>query len=176
MAPQVPGFDEPSPTPRRRRRQRSTLRWLPRRLLRPFLVIAACLAVIFISVNWALRNQSRLDIQHRNTAVMDGYRKALEKHLEKSGAYPASLAELPPLRRNVWQGQDVDDWGETLHYESDSTRYVLVSYGSDFKPDGHDYWALRNGHAPDTPAEDICRDWPADQIASDLGWHRVCER
>lgn len=82
------------------------------------------------------------------------------------------------LRRQAMETPDVprlcktgkDRWGNAIHYESKGDRYVLVSFGRDGKPDGVDYWRLREQNT----YRRVCGDLDADYVVSDRGSHQGC--
>jgi len=106
---------------------------------------------------------------HADCQAVDAY---LRQYFESNRRYPAQLADaLRPHPR----GLDLltDTWGHPLLYESDGTMFLLVSYGRDGRPDGSDYRVLRAlGDLPN--GWNICGNYDADEVMSDLGWHRLC--
>ena len=89
----------------------------------------------------------------------------LEDYEKSHGDFPDRIAEA--LRPNFQIAND--GWGNPYHYEHRPGCFILVSYGSDEKPDGIDYWALREQNSN----EDIDGKFKADHLISDRGWHRV---
>jgi hypothetical protein len=59
-------------------------------------------------------------------------------------------------------------------YQSRGTAFILVSFGRDNKPDGIDYWKMREINEQDSEKRLTCYHPNADQVISDLGIHRAC--
>lgn len=71
---------------------------------------------------------------------------AVERFRSRHGAYPASLAELPPDLRD---GLPVDPWsGQPLCYRREGNRYMLYAVGPDGRDDGGTW--IRGQGGPDT--------------------------
>jgi len=95
----------------------------------------------------------------------------LTKFKTAHGTYPFYLNDLPVDRGQRARGAvPVDYWGHPLYFEARNDSFILISFGRDGKPDGLDYWSLRE------KGEDvsICHDWDADQVMSDRWFHREC--
>ncbi len=139
------------------------------------LMIGAGVAIALIGLFWfgwvypgVLRAK-----QVRSLADMQIIWHHVEEHRERTGAYPRALHEVIPGRLAAVLA--ADGWGGRWLYESDGDRFVLVSYGKDRKPDGTDYWALRESGPTadqDWEAARIAGLWNADQVVSDRGWLR----
>jgi len=90
----------------------------------------------------------------------------LKKVQIETGRYPLDLSRI-----TTDLGMPTDRWGRPWVYLSDGEMFVLVSLGTDGRPDGTNYLGMR---AEDGPVENFCPDVNADQVVSDLGWHRRC--
>src|SRR5262249_18790550 len=93
--------------------------------------------------------------------------RRIREYRERFGRFPKVLDEVSVA------GPPVDGWGHDFHYESNGAAFVLVSFGRDGKPDGTDYWQLRE--TGDHPSGwNICGTFDADEVMSDTGWQRAC--
>lgn len=108
--------------------------------------------------------------QVRNHAQCQVVEARLRQAFESNGRYPITLAEVG---RSHGEDHSIDSWGHSLFYQSDGSTFLLVSYGRDGRPDGSDYLALREqGDHPG--GYNTCGNFDADEVMSDLGWHRLC--
>jgi hypothetical protein len=135
------------------------------------LIIAAYL-IVFLGVVFAFWIFVARPFIHRgrqvsNCANLWTFGRCLHEYKEKHGNYPARLADGIPL--DWFDGRD--SWGNDILYLSDGTSFVLVSCGSDGKPDGINYLAI---HPSDRRPEEDCDDATVDQILTDTGWYRAC--
>ncbi len=105
--------------------------------------------------------------QVRTLADMDIVRSVLAEYRAAHGEYPDDLetAFLEARRTPIL----TDAWGTRLVYESRGASYVLASLGADRRPDTPDFWEIRRNARG---AVSVAGQWKADQVASDLGWHR----
>ena len=103
---------------------------------------------------------------NRTAALMRMAHEYLDKYKERNMDYPARLSDGIPSKLSFLLK---DGWSNGYYYEHRVGAYILVSYGSDEKPDGIDYWDLRERNN----FEDISGNFKADIVISDLGWHRV---
>jgi hypothetical protein len=98
-------------------------------------------------------------------ANMQSITMYLEDYHNSHGDFPDHFSDALPndslLKR--------DGWSQEYHYEHRPGAFILVSFGSDGKSDGIDYWALREQRQE----KGVQRDYKADQVVSDRGWHRV---
>ena len=133
------------------------------------LLAAICFFAVFVLVPCvSLRRQ----LGGHHILNPRGYAK---KYLAQHGRYPATLAELcrqhgatddlPSLCKS-----GKDRWGHPIHYESRRDRFIIVSYGADGKPDGTDYWRVREQES----YRNVCGDLDADYVQSDRGEHQGC--
>lgn len=135
-------------------------------------VLAVLLAVAAIFYFGWLRPVLLKGRQIGNHAHLQGLDACLREYVQLHGQYPRQLIEaLPPERRTP--ESTTDNWGHPFHYSSDGATFLLVSHGRDGKPDGSDYAALRAA-GPYPPDGLICGKNDADEVMSDLGWHRAC--
>jgi len=108
--------------------------------------------------------------QVRNHGFAQHLAALVSQYSQSHGQLPKHLGEL---------GGDLaatlakDAWGNLFHFESRGEAFVLVSYGRDWRPDGTDYWALRE--QGDHPSGwRICGDFDRDEVVSDVGYLRIC--
>lgn len=107
-----------------------------------------------------------------NHARCQGIDACVRQYFETAGRFPLTLGEAVPQALRAGD-QVLDGWGHEFLYKSDGKTFLLVSYGRDGKSDGSDYLALRaSGNHP--PGDSICGQYDADEVMSDVGWHRLC--
>ena len=111
--------------------------------------------------------------QVQNLIAGRSYVTIIDEYRDTSGVLPSSLSQLD---LPAWATEDhLDAWGRPFVYEVKSDGFVLVSYGRDGLPDGTDYWGIRDTSAQKGRSyQNICYEWDADQLFSDLGGHRAC--
>ena len=126
------------------------------------LVLAAAL-YYFLVIRPALNRAHQV----RSLADMNTIAALLREYKEENGEYPADLREAIPDRYSP--RILADGFNIPFYFESRDGGFILVSFGKDRKPDGTDYWALRDSSAP---MESVAGDFGADQVLSDHGWHR----
>ena len=127
----------------------------------PFVLLLAFAIYLWPVRPWMLRAKQVRSFS--NMALAAHY---LHKYKTLSGNYPTDLSTaLPEKARSIL----VDAWGYPLRYYSTGSAFILVSVGKDGKPDFADYWALRSAVQPRSI---VSGSWSADQVVSDLGWHR----
>jgi hypothetical protein len=112
--------------------------------------------------------------QINNLILFQAYETALQDYYKNHAAYPATLSDIFPDVYHPNCSPGIDYWNHALLYEQRSSNYILVSYGRNGKPDGLDYWKMRDAVAQGGREEHICGRWNADQVLSDVGWVRVC--
>jgi hypothetical protein len=113
--------------------------------------------------------------QVRNCANLQTLTFLVESYRDKTGRYPASLAQAvaassmdPPNKRFFSSARDA--WGHPYHYLVRGQAFILVSFGRDGVPDQLNYWnenAWREGYA-------VCRNLSADIFANRSGVVRCC--
>ncbi len=101
-------------------------------------MIVAGVILVMVSVGYAtiVRPFRLRETQIRNLVVMRSVDGELRIYREAHGVFPRSLENLPGV-------PNTDQWGTGFLYRSDGREYILVSYGSDSRPDGSDYLRMR---------------------------------
>jgi hypothetical protein len=113
--------------------------------------------------------------QINNLETFKGYRECLDRFREKAGRFPARFEEIRDCDiRYSSVPFGMDWWRNPVTYQSDGVRFVLVSLGRDGKADGLDPWKLRENNNHDSAVRRTCGHPDADQVMSDLGFHRAC--
>jgi hypothetical protein len=135
---------------------------------------AAVVLLVTIFGGWLVRRQMLWTSQIRNVELFKLYRAALDEYFEVHKVYPCALSEATANARWMDVRRNLDQWGYAVHYESRGASFVLVSFGRGGRPDGLDYWRLRELNDDSRVARDICFQWSADQVYSDRGFHRCC--
>ena len=144
--------------------------WIMRKRPMPKRLAVSTAIVLFVSIVsyiYPFRPTLLRSRQVRTLADMQFLRRVISKYQVCHGEYPGNLevafveTKKPPVM--------VDAWGTRFIYESHGSSYILASLGSDGVPDVPDLWEMR---AASHNAESVAGEWKADQIASDLGWHR----
>jgi hypothetical protein len=141
---------------------------------RSALLALASLAIAGGLALWLRASASDFEDQINNLETFKSYKQCLDDTRARLGLYPSALNDLRECFRygDVRLGEDW--WGNPLQFESDGTRFVLVSLGRDGAPDGLDPWSLR---LVDPKAmERTCGNPEADQVMSDRGFHRACTK
>lgn len=137
---------------------------LVRRLIATLTALLTVAGVIFAVNLWRAQNRSQ---QVRTLADMNYVAHYLKDYRKNHGTFPRHLrAALPQKHIPTLL---TDGFGFALHYETESDTFILVSFGARGRPDGINYWALRN--SPE-PMKSVAGDFSADQVLSDKGWHR----
>ena len=112
---------------------------------------------------------SRTQVQ--NHALLETYVKALESYYERNQRFPAALQQVSSSDDLTASPRDA--WGNPLHYDSNGSAFVLVSFGQGGEPDVGQF--ARIGYLKDFLIDfDICGNFPADEVVSNLGWHTRC--
>jgi Type II secretion system (T2SS), protein G len=141
----------------------------------------ALFGLLVATLGYALVVRPMLD-QGRQVATcanMRVTREILSRYRARQGLYPPTIAEaveadeLTAASRKFFAAAR-DSWGHQLHYESRGSAYILVSYGSDGKADGLDYWRVREQAQPRTTGGGCSPPTAADLIASDVAFHTCC--
>jgi Type II secretion system (T2SS), protein G len=141
------------------KRQRS----IPRPLVTTTLIVVLVSVATYV---YPFRPTMLRGRQIRTFANMQVIRAFLDDQFESHGQYPQDLDSVfQAKQRSVPQ----DGWESQYLYDSRGDSYILVGLGSDGKKDGSDYWRLRESVSQ---SESVAREWKADQVASDIGWHR----
>ena len=104
----------------------------------------------------------------------------LKQYFKRYGVYPESLDELCANTKDgetinsydlkLFCKDKLDQWGNQPFYQKRNAGFILVSYGSDGRPSGIDYWEIRE---KDTMLS-ICGYTSADIVISDKGHHLTC--
>src|SRR5262245_32784471 len=90
-------------------------------------------AILFVGTDIVLR-RIRHGRQVRTHAICQTYVAYLSSFRERSGHYPAMLADAVPSDRPGLKTTK-DAWNNVLYYESNGEGFVLASLGSDGQPD-----------------------------------------
>ena len=135
-------------------------KWLLR--ITVVLVVLAA-ALYFLQIRPTLNRAHQV----RSLADMNTIAALLREYRDQHGEYPADLREALPDRYS--SRILADGFNTPFHFESRDGGFILVSFGKDGKPDGTNYWLLRDSSAP---MESVAGDFSADQVLSDHGWHR----
>src|SRR5262249_1887527 len=99
----------------------------------------------------------------------------LRDYRSAHGEYPSYLVDLPADKGSRKTGDPpVDYWGHPIYFEVRNEKYLLLSFGRDGRPDGLDYWRLREQNDQRWSGVPVGYKWDADQVMSGLGFHRVC--
>jgi hypothetical protein len=114
--------------------------------------------------------------QHANAVNARLSESAISSYRAEHGRLPATLVEAEYRKDRRVQ---FDEYGRAYLYEKQGEAFILVSYGRDGKPDGTDYWSLREQPMPEHPNFEvgqysICGHFDADMVISDRGVHRAC--
>ena len=138
------------------------------KLFRWILTVATVLLILAGTVYiFQLRPAMLRSRQVRSLADMNAIARYLDDYQNVHKAYPTTLHEALPEK--YIPSLLKDGFGGHYLYESRPDGFILVSFGSGRKPDGLDYWNLRNS------SELVIRvagEFSADQVISDKGWHR----
>ncbi len=142
-----------------------------RRILKIAVICAGIISAIGLEeyVRWIRPFLGRAR-QIENVVHFEALSRELVRCYEENGRYPADLhAALGHL--DWFEGKD--SWGNSLFYMSDAELFLLVSLGSDGRPDGTNYLNARKDNSLPGFARP-CENFEADQILSDKGWYRAC--
>jgi len=128
---------------------------------------ASAVSSIIAFDNWtrSIRPRRFREHQVKISCVMQRAAQFLLEYKLKYGDFPDQLSKAMPVEDEFYKHR----WKYDLHYEHRSGAFILVDYGSDGKPDGIDYWALRERNN----VENVLGKFSTDLIVSDLGSHRV---
>jgi hypothetical protein len=137
---------------------------LVRRLIATLTALLTVAGVVFAINLWRAQNRSQ---QVRTLADMNYLAHFLVDYRKNHGTFPKRLRTALPQERIPTLLSD--GFGFALYYETKPDAFILVSFGARGKPDGIDYWALRN--SPE-PMKSVAGNFSADQVLSDKGWHR----
>ena len=115
----------------------------------------------------------------RNWVDVNLYRSAIEDFTERHGRLPATVDELEKERKTVLPAnhqfaEGRDSYGQKMFYQSRGTAFILVSFGSDGRPETGDYWRLRGHQEPYPATKSSCSQPGVDIICSDLSCYRSC--
>jgi hypothetical protein len=121
---------------------------------------------------WLRASIQAFNDQINNLETFKSYGHCLQESRARDGVYPNALDDIRGCFQYINVSVGTDWWGNPVQYQSDGTKFVLISFGRDGKPDGLDPWNLRERN--DTPAPMTCGNPDADQVMSDLGFHRAC--
>ena len=135
---------------------------VPRSILWTFATSAILAVFAWVSVIYPFLQRGR---RERTLADMKVTTDYLLSYKEIHKDFPNNLIEAIPTGKTLPQ----DGWSHDFHYEHHKGAFILVSYGSDGKPDGSDYWMLREQGI----VKDLVDNFKCDLVTSDRGWHRV---
>lgn len=145
------------------------------RKLKPYLAgFSLCLAIF--AGAYAYLVQQMMPVS--TFGLLKNLRGDLFDYHQASGAYPASLADLPKQGSR----EPVDAWGQPVIYRRVGDGYVIASFGRDGKEDQpYDWTAMHQlvfkennpPHSGPFRGAD-CQDLGVDQIATEGGWYRSC--
>jgi hypothetical protein len=133
-------------------------------------VLVPCAAIG--GVLWLRASAQAFNDQINNLETFKAYGQCLREYRDQKASYPSTLDGIRDCFHYVNVRVGTDWWGNAVQYESDGTKFVLVSFGRDAQPDGLDPWQLCDRNDPDT--QYICGHPDADQVMSDLGFHSAC--
>ena len=129
--------------------------------------ILALTALVVVVYFWQVRPAVGRSRQVRSLADMQTIGRCVDQYKKDHGVYPESLnLAIAAYSSNTFSR---DGFGGPYFYEARDGGFILVSFGAGGKPDGIDYWSLRNEAAP---MERVAGDFSADQVLSDRGWIR----
>ena len=138
--------------------------------------VALCLAALVIigAGYWGWWSARAFEDQINNLEAFKIYLECLQEQRRQLGAYPDSLNDIGECFQYVDVLNGKDWWGNPLRYESRGASFILVSYGRDGDPEKIEPWSLREEGSDSLST--TCGDPNADQVASDLGFHRACTK
>jgi type II secretory pathway pseudopilin PulG len=139
---------------------KKVIRWVAGTVL----ALTALVAVLYF---WQVRPAVGRSRQVRSLADMQTIGRCLDQYKKDHGAYPESLE--PAISAYSPNPFSRDGFGGPYFYETRDGGFILVSFGAGSKPDGIDYWSLRNDAAS---VERVAGQFSADQVLSDRGWLR----
>jgi len=111
-----------------------------------------------------------------NCADMTDYAEQVGVYRTKHGRYPSSLIDAIDAQKRPRLAGLTDRYGTAIRYESNGSEFVLVSYGSDAKPETTNYWPYRTQSVMSRTLEDERRQCAAgaDVVFTDQGCYRCC--
>jgi hypothetical protein len=136
---------------------------IPKIIIWTFGISTALSLLLWFSAISPLIQKSK---QVRTIGDMGYIVKCLESYQQRHGDFPARFTDaMPADHSNIRDG-----WNNPFHYEHRPGAFILVSFGSDGRPDGADYWELREENAQEIIGG---RQIESDQVLSDRACHRV---
>lgn len=114
--------------------------------------------------------------QTRSTGALRSLQADLANFRQRTGTFPASLAELPA-------GATLDDaWDHPIRYHRVADGYVIASLGRDGEGPEYDWAKIHSLVAKERRVllgpfrGSDCRHLDVDLIATDAGWYRSCAK
>lgn len=143
---------------------------VPMKVFRYFLLAsAAVLVVLALAAGWfyfdVLTPEEK---QIRDSGRCRQLAKDVLSFRESTGQAPLDLRQW--LRSRGEEERGWSAWGYPVGYLSDGDLFLIVIFGSDGRPDGENYLAMRKFKEK----KRVCGDASQDIVCSDLGVHRAC--
>lgn len=145
---------------------RALLRRLVTRRRRP--VLTALIVLLVLAVGWYVvigRPTLQRLRQVHSLGLLEVLASKVAHYQKLTGSYPEQLRDAEPNPDRLQDG-----FGRPILYLSNGRNFLLVAFGRDGRPDGTNYWAVRQRENPVL----ACRGLDSDQFVSDRGWHRRC--